>query len=75
MKIKNGYTLDLVDSDRTAKVLTPTRVEFDGKKMSLTNATRIARKKVYVGDPTRYWKYRGRSLFDIYEETFPRDKS
>ena len=53
-----------------ATVITPKKLLFRGEEMSLTGAT----EKVWTGRPqsglTRHWEFDGRSLQEIYRETY-----
>jgi hypothetical protein len=70
MGIPEGSVLQSVEDDYTATVITPRRVNFRGEVMSLTAATRIILGLDYSVAPVPYWKFNGRSLRDIYNETY-----
>lgn len=57
-----------------ATVISPRKVLFRGEEMSLTGAT----EKVWTGRPqsglTRHWEFDGRSLGEIYRETYGKRK-
>ncbi|MXX93755.1 MAG: GIY-YIG nuclease family protein [Chloroflexi bacterium] len=60
----------------TAKVASPKSVIFGDEEMTLTRATKIALGKPinsFVA-PRPYWSYNGRSLVQIYDETYVFDE-
>jgi hypothetical protein len=59
-----------VEDDSTATVIAPKRVNFRKEEMSLTAATRIMLGLDYSVSPVSYWTFNGRSLRDIYNETY-----
>lgn len=54
----------------TVKVISERKVEFKGEETSLTAATRELLNIDYNVNPSLYWTYHGRSLRDIYDETY-----
>ena len=54
----------------TVKVFTERMVEFRERVIPLTSATKEIFHDNYLVDPWSYWSYRGRSLNDIYNETY-----
>jgi hypothetical protein len=70
MGIPAGSVLQSVEDDSTATVITPKRVNFRREEMSLTAATRIMLGLDYSVSPVSYWTFNGRSLRDIYNETY-----
>jgi hypothetical protein len=61
--LKNGGSVEVeVCSDR--------KVLYDGKETSLTAVTKEILGLDYAVQPTRYWAYNGKSLNDIYNETY-----
>jgi len=52
------------------KVVDDRHVEYDGAPCSLTKAHRDIFKLDYNVQPTPYWTYNGKSLKEIYEETY-----
>ena len=54
----------------TVKVFTERMVEFRERVVPLTSATKKIFRDNYLVDPWTYWSYRGRSLNDIYRETY-----
>ena len=60
----------------TAKVATPRSVIFRDEETTLTRATKIALEKpmnTFLA-PRPYWSYNGRSLVEIYDETYVFDE-
>ena len=71
---RNQYTGRLcADSCRgccAVKLAGPKTVNFEGEEMSITKATRIVKGISYFVSPAPHWRYSGRFLNDIYEETY-----
>ena len=70
MGIPDGSVLHSLDSDEIAIVVAPRRVRFRDEEMSLTAATRLLFVLDYSVQPTPHWTYEGRSLLDLYNETY-----
>ncbi len=72
MGIPVGSTLRLVDSDIEC-VTTERRgmVRYEGEEYSLTALTKKLRNLDYSPRPIGYWLYEGKSLEEIYNETYP----
>jgi hypothetical protein len=71
MKIPVGAILNYKDDDQlTVKVVDDRHVEYNGVPCSLTKAHREIFKLDYNVQPTPYWAYNGRSLKEIYDETY-----
>jgi len=70
MGIPEGSVLHSTEDDSTATVIAPKKVSFRGEEMSLTAATRILLGLDYSVQPSPYWTFSGRSLRDIYNETY-----
>jgi hypothetical protein len=70
MGIPEGSILHFVEDDSAALVIGPKRVRFQDKEMSLTAATRIVLGIEHSVQPSPYWTFNGRSLRDIYNETY-----
>ncbi len=73
MKIRNGEILTFDDDNKDVKatVIENKKVCFNNQKMSLTKATKI---ELGWGPksnprPRRYWKYNGKLLVDIPQDT------
>ncbi|PWL30741.1 GIY-YIG nuclease family protein [uncultured Roseivirga sp.] len=54
----------------TCEVVDAKKVNFRGKVMSLTRATREMLELEYSVQPSPYWVYEGKILKDIYDETY-----
>ena len=54
----------------TVMVVSGRRVEFRGEETSLTAATRDVLGISYSVNPSQYWSFQGRSVHDIYNETY-----
>ena len=71
MNIPNGAILNYVkDSNIAVKIIGENKVLFNGKKYSLTRATRELLKLPCNVAPCRYWIFEGKNLQDIYDETY-----
>ncbi len=73
MGIPVGSTLVLSKPDGTlaeARVCSNRKVQYEGKEKSLTALTRELLKLKYDVQPTPYWRFNGRSLLEIYNETY-----
>lgn len=71
MNIPTGSELQFRDnSSIKVTVLTDRKVLHNGMKISLTAVTRELLGLDYSVQPTPYWTYNGRSLQDIYNETY-----
>ena len=70
MGIPEGSVLHSVEDDSTAIVVSPKKVLFQDEEMSLTAATRIVLGIEHSVQPSPYWTFNGRSLRDIYNETY-----
>ncbi len=71
MGIPRGSILTCSVEDQTVTVNGPRKVIFNGEETSLTAATRAILQLDYSVAPLPYWSFNGRSLNDIYEETYP----
>jgi T5orf172 domain len=70
MGIPIGSTLIHPDTGTTITVVAPKRVLFGDEEMSLSAATRTLLGIDYNIQPTRHWIYNGKSLGELYEETY-----
>jgi len=70
MGIPIGSTLVFKENGRTVTVSAPKKVQLDSDEMSLTAATRTLLGLDYSVQPGPYWTFNGRSLRDIYNETY-----
>lgn len=71
MGIPIGSQLYFTEGDVSAVVSTPKKVKLNDVEMSLTAATRTLLNLDYSVQPGPYWTFNGRSLRDIYNETYP----
>jgi hypothetical protein len=70
MGIPVGSTLRSTRNDSTAEVTAAKRVRFEGEEMSLSAATTRMMNVDYPLAPGPYWTFNGKSLREIYEETY-----
>lgn len=70
MQIPVGATLVCKTNGETVTVKTPRTIEYKGEELSLTAATKLILENDYNVAPGPYWTYEGRSLHDIYNETY-----
>lgn len=73
MGIPLDSVLHAVDGVEEVTVIDERKVRFRDQTMSLTEATKQYRELSYAVAPAQYWLYQGRSLRDIYNETYPLD--
>jgi hypothetical protein len=74
MGIPIGAELVFNNNGEIANVVTEKSVRFRDDETSLTNATRLALGEGYAQHvaPGYYWRYNGRKLRDIYNDTYQR---
>ena len=70
MGIPIGAELVCTKNDERAEVVSAKRVLFRNAETSLSQATRVALDLTYTPAPCPQWSFNGRSLSDIYNETF-----
>ena len=70
MGIPMGATLQSVHSDTTVTVVAPKKVRLGDEEISLTAATRQVLGLDYSVQPGPHWTYEGKSIRDLYEETY-----
>ena len=70
MGISVGSVLNSVSGNEIATVLNDRKVKFREQEMSLTKATQMVREINYSVGPCPYWKFEGRKLSEIYDETY-----
>lgn len=73
MEIPLGSELISNSTGETAVVKSERTVVFRGEEMSLTKATRLTLGIDYSVAPTRYWSFNGRSVSEIFNETYPHE--
>lgn len=70
MGIPVGAVLESVHGPATVVVCGPKKVTLNGQEMSFSAATRTAHGWDYNVAPNPHWRYQGRLLKDVYEETY-----
>ncbi|MYG27883.1 MAG: GIY-YIG nuclease family protein [Boseongicola sp. SB0677_bin_26] len=70
MGIPVGSVLHAATGDGEIEVVGERKVSFQGQEMSITQATKLYLQRPYPVAPAPYWIYEGRSLSDIYVETY-----
>ena len=70
MGLQEGSILEFVEGSYTCKVISGRRVKFEDEDISLTALTQRLLEIDRPLRPTRYWKYQGRNLSDIFNETY-----
>ena len=72
MGIPTGSMLLSTVGATAVTVCSSTEVQVQGMPMSLTAATRKLINDFKEGDhAVRYWEYKGRTILDIYNDTYP----
>lgn len=70
MGIPVGSVLQFSESNSTVTVISERKVSLNNDELSLTRATRELLGLEYSVQPSPYWRFEGRTLKDIYEETY-----
>jgi hypothetical protein len=70
MGIPKDSTLHCIINAEQCVVVSNKKVLFREEEMSLTKATRLVKEIEHSVQPTPYWTFQGRSLSDIYNETY-----
>ena len=70
MGIKIGETISTADGLISCKIVEEKKVEYENEIMSLTRLTRKLKDIDYDFQPGPHWFYNGKSLKDIYDETY-----
>ncbi len=71
MGIQDGSVLEAVTRpDITVVVTSAKKVKLGDEELSLTSATQQALQIAYAVRPAPHWRYQGRLLSEIYEETY-----
>lgn len=73
MQIPYGSQLINISTGESVQVASPKTVIFRDQELSLTAATKIALELDYNVAPTPYWTFNGKSLQEIYDETYLRE--
>lgn len=71
MGIPIGSEISLAGTDITATIASERKVTYQGQEYSLTALTRLLMENEYNIQPGPHWYYQGRSLNEIYEDTYP----
>ena len=74
MGIPVGSILQFTRDATTVVVVGPRKVKLGDEEMSLTAATRQLLAIEHNVQPSPYWMFEGRSLSEIYEETYGDDE-
>lgn len=70
MGIEPGSILEYTKGEEQVTVVSERRVSYEGEETSLTAITGKLLDRGYEVQPTPFWRYEGRLLSDIYEETY-----
>ena len=70
MGIEIGEIISTADGLITCKIAEEKKVEYENEVMSLTRLTRKLKDLDYDIQPGPHWFYKGRSLKEIYDETY-----
>ena len=70
MGIPVGSEILSTENGETAVICGEKSVQFRSEEMSLTRATKIILELDYSVQPGSYWTYKGKTLKDIYNETY-----
>lgn len=71
MGVPVGSQLSCTGADVTVEVIGRKKVRMNGAELSLSAATQQALNVAYQIAPLPNWRFNGRLLRDIYEETYP----
>lgn len=70
MEIHPGAELKFTRADESVEVIDNKRVRYQGETYLLSKITRELLGTQNKVHPTRYWTYKGKSLREIYDETY-----
>ena len=70
MGIKIGESISTADGLKSCKIVEEKKVEYDNEIISLTRLTRKLKDLDYDFQPGPHWFYKGKSLKEIYDETY-----
>ena len=65
-----GEYISTADGLISCKIAEEKKVEYEGEILSLTRLTRKIKKLDHDIQPAPHWFYKGRSLKEIYDETY-----
>ncbi len=72
MGLHKGDILTYDDNESiTVEIVADKKVKYNDEVLSLTAVTTLLRKSTYNVQPTPHWSFEGKSLTDIYNETYP----
>lgn len=73
MHIPEGAAIEFTKGEQrvTAQIAAPRKVLYEHQEYSLTELTRQLLPASFSGNPLPYWTYQGRTLQEIYDETYP----
>lgn len=71
MGIPEGATLNSTLDQSVATVIGPKKVMYQGEPTSLTAATKFILQVEYAVNPGPFWTYNGKTISEIYNETYP----
>lgn len=74
MGLELGHELTTADGEHSCIIVEEKKVSYNGEIMSLTRCTRMIKELDYNMQPTPHWYFNGRSLTDIYDETYNLDE-
>ena len=75
MNIPIGANLIFFDDESIAvEVVSDRKIKYNNEIMSLTKATRLILELDYAVQPARYWLFNGKSISEIYEETYAEEE-
>ena len=70
MGIPIGSLLEFMSDGTTVCVVGPRKIKFGEEELYLTEVTRRLLQLEYSVSPGQYWKFNGRSIAEIYDETY-----
>lgn len=71
MQIPIGAELHSNNGEEVAVVIGPRKVRFRDEETSITAATMLTLGVVYSVNPGPHWSYNGKTISEIYNETYP----
>jgi len=70
MGIPIGSTINFIDTNESATIVTERKVEYEGEHISLTALTRKLLSNEHDVAPAPYWYFQGKVLRELYNETY-----
>jgi len=71
MGLPVGTEITFNGTERAAEIASERKVSYDGDEYSLTALTKMLLDNEYNVSPGPYWYYKGESITDIYNKTYP----